>query len=84
MGQWLKVNGEGIYNTTAWKVQNDTVTPGVWYVSNLSTDYIISTRNRPCNHLKNRAVNCTQHYYANNTTDCISLLNHYAALTGKL
>ena len=30
MGEWLKVNGEGIYSTKPWKYQNDTKTPDVW------------------------------------------------------
>ncbi|XP_067938845.1 alpha-L-fucosidase-like [Watersipora subatra] len=34
MGDWLKVNGEGIYSTVPWTVaQNDTLTKNVWYTS---------------------------------------------------
>ena len=29
-GSWLKVNGEGVYGTKAWRKQNDTLTPGIW------------------------------------------------------
>lgn len=27
----MKVNGEAIYNTKPWKIQNDTLTSDVWY-----------------------------------------------------
>ena len=30
MGQWLKVNAEGIYNTSMWKFQEDPVTKDAW------------------------------------------------------
>jgi len=33
LGDWLKVNGEAIYETTYWTHQNDSLTPGVWLIS---------------------------------------------------
>ena len=30
MGTWLAINGEAIYSSTRWTVQNDTLTAGVW------------------------------------------------------
>ena len=30
MGEWLSINGEAIYDSIPWTVQNDTLTPGVW------------------------------------------------------
>lgn len=31
MGRWLSINGEGIYGSSPWIYQNDTLTPNVWY-----------------------------------------------------
>ncbi|KAL3853072.1 hypothetical protein ACJMK2_016652 [Sinanodonta woodiana] len=31
MGDWMAVNGDGIYGTTPWKYQNDTINSDVWY-----------------------------------------------------
>lgn len=44
MGQWLKINGEAIYGTKPWIVQNDTLTSAVWYTSKDSVFYAISLK----------------------------------------
>lgn len=36
LGSWLKVNGEAVYESAAWKYQNDTTNPDVWYTSSKS------------------------------------------------
>ncbi|KAK3799923.1 hypothetical protein RRG08_003005 [Elysia crispata] len=33
MGQWLAVNGEGIYGTKPWTFQNETLNGDIWYTS---------------------------------------------------
>ncbi|KAF2355646.1 Glycoside hydrolase family 29 [Trinorchestia longiramus] len=39
MGEWLSINGEAIYASVPWAVQNDTFTPGVWFTSSGETVY---------------------------------------------
>ncbi|XP_076158316.1 tissue alpha-L-fucosidase-like [Alosa pseudoharengus] len=41
MGEWLKVNGEAIYASKPWRVQNETATLPVWYTSKDSSVYAI-------------------------------------------
>jgi len=36
MGGWLAVNGEAVYESRPWKVQNDTVNSSVWYTSKVT------------------------------------------------
>lgn len=32
MGDWLRINGQAIYESVPWTFQNDTATSGVWCV----------------------------------------------------
>ncbi|XP_062385815.1 tissue alpha-L-fucosidase-like [Sardina pilchardus] len=41
MGEWLKVNGDAIYASKPWRVQNETSTLHVWYTSKGSDVYAI-------------------------------------------
>uniref|UniRef100_A0A224XN67 Putative alpha-L-fucosidase n=1 Tax=Panstrongylus lignarius TaxID=156445 RepID=A0A224XN67_9HEMI len=44
LGDWLKVNGEAIYESHPWEVcQNDTTTPSIWYTTkdNATTLYTL-------------------------------------------
>ena len=33
MGAWLSINGEAIYGSVPWRVQNDTVDRNTWYTA---------------------------------------------------
>lgn len=41
LGEWLGINGEAIYGTQPWTVQNDTLTSNVWYTSKDKAVYAI-------------------------------------------
>nr|XP_054762376.1 alpha-L-fucosidase-like [Lytechinus pictus] len=41
MGEWLKVNGEAIFETRPWRAQNDTVAKGIWYTNKTTGIYAI-------------------------------------------
>lgn len=41
MGDWLKINGEAIYESRPWQRQNDTINKSVWYTSKGDVVYAI-------------------------------------------
>jgi len=41
MGDWLKVNGEAVYSSIPWTVQNDTINSKVKLINNLKKEFII-------------------------------------------
>jgi len=41
MGTWLGINGEAIYKSNPWAIQNDTATSGVWYTQRDGNVYAI-------------------------------------------
>lgn len=43
VGAWLAVNGEAIYNSRPWSVQNDTLSGDVWYTSDGKDEKVYAT-----------------------------------------
>lgn len=42
LGDWLRINGEAIYNSRPWIAQNDTVNPQVWSVRGKFTKLLLN------------------------------------------
>eukprot|EP01133_Synstelium_polycarpum_P006538 gene6538-7573_t len=40
IGEWMAVNGEAIYNSSAWRVQNDTAAGDIWYTTNTDSEAV--------------------------------------------
>ncbi|XP_072763869.1 alpha-L-fucosidase isoform X2 [Anoplolepis gracilipes] len=43
MGAWLAVNGEAIYDTKPWSVQNDTLTGSTWYTQSKNEEQLYAS-----------------------------------------
>ncbi|CAJ1083777.1 tissue alpha-L-fucosidase-like isoform X1 [Xyrichtys novacula] len=47
LGAWLKVNGEAIYSSKPWRLQNENTTSSIWYTCKGNSVYAIMTTKPP-------------------------------------
>lgn len=71
IGEWLSINGEAIYSSRPWKVQNDT-TGNVWYTQKNKVVYGISLQWPKDNIL---ILSSVSSLFVNNTTKVYFLEN---------
>ncbi|XP_063920777.1 plasma alpha-L-fucosidase-like [Zophobas morio] len=78
LGHWLSINGEAIYESNAWSVQNDYFTSGVWYTVKEPIVYAI-VLNWPHDNLLN--IGSANSLFSTNGTQVVIIGNENSPLS---